>query len=73
MTTEPTADLAERCHPACIACGMRNGDTLGLRFVEEAGGAVVGSFTCDGKYQGYSLRHSSMRRPTTSPNRARRY
>ena len=58
MTTEPSAtgppaDLAERCHPACIACGVRNGDSLGLRFVEEAGGAVVGSFACDGKYQGY--------------------
>jgi acyl-coenzyme A thioesterase PaaI-like protein len=32
---------------------VRNGDSLGLRFVEEANGAVVGSFACDGRYQGY--------------------
>ncbi len=58
MTTELSTessgpDLAERCHPACIACGTRNGDSLGLRFVEESDGSVVGSFPCDGKYQGY--------------------
>ncbi len=58
MTTEPATEatapeLAERCHSACIACGTRNGDSLGLRFVEEADGTVVGSFPCDGKYQGY--------------------
>jgi acyl-coenzyme A thioesterase PaaI-like protein len=58
VTTEPItpmspADLAARCHPSCIACGVRNGDSLGLQFVEEADGAVVGSFACDGKYQGY--------------------
>jgi acyl-coenzyme A thioesterase PaaI-like protein len=58
VTTDPTnprspADLAARCHPWCIACGVRNGDSLGLRFVEEADGTVAGSFACDGKYQGY--------------------
>ena len=58
MTTErpnsgAAAQLAERCHPACIVCGARNGDSLGLQFVKEADGAVVGSFACEGKYQGY--------------------
>ena len=58
MTTERpsvgvSAHLAAHCHPACIVCGERNGDGLGLRFVKEADGAVVGSFACEGKYQGY--------------------
>ncbi len=53
MTTESAVSLAECCHPACVACGVWNGDGLGLRFVEEATGAVVGSFACDRRYQGY--------------------
>ncbi len=52
-TSKTTTDLPQRCHPACIACGVRNGAGLGLRFTEEADGSVVGSFACDGKYQGY--------------------
>lgn len=52
-TGETTTDLPQRCHPACIACGTRNGDSLGLQFVKEADGAVAGSFACEGKYQGY--------------------
>ena len=51
--SEMTVDLAQRCHPACFACGVRNGDGLGLQFTEEADGSVVGSFACEGKYQGY--------------------
>ena len=58
MTTDLAASktataLSERCHPACIACGTRHGEGLGLRFTEEADGTVVASFACDGKYQGY--------------------
>ena len=61
MTTDPAiretaTDLPERCHPACFVCGMRSGDGLGLRFTEEPDGTVVGSFACEGKYQGYSDR-----------------
>ncbi|MGB2986381.1 MAG: PaaI family thioesterase [Phycisphaerae bacterium] len=52
-TSEAATDLPDRCHPACFACGVRNGDGLGLRFTEESDGTVVGSFACDGKYQGY--------------------
>ena len=52
-TGETATDLSERCHPACIACGTRHGEGLGLRFTEEADGTVVGFFACDGKYQGY--------------------
>lgn len=52
-TSKTATDLPQRCHPACFACGVRNGDGLGLQFTEESGGAVVGSFACDGKYQGY--------------------
>ena len=51
--SETATDLPDQCHPACFACGVRNGDGLGLRFTEESDGAVVGSFACDGKYQGY--------------------
>ncbi len=53
VTGETATDLPDRCHPACFACSVRNGDGLGLRFTEESDGAVVGSFACDGKYQGY--------------------
>ena len=52
-TSKSATDLPGRCHPACFACGVRNGDGLGLRFTEEPDGTVVGSFACDGKYQGY--------------------
>ncbi|MBN2560250.1 MAG: PaaI family thioesterase [Phycisphaerae bacterium] len=52
-STKTAADLAGRCHPSCIVCGARNGDSLGLRFVQEADGTVIGSFACDDKYQGY--------------------
>lgn len=52
-TSEPATDLPDRCHPACFACGVQSGDGLGLRFTEESDGTVVGSFACDGKYQGY--------------------
>jgi hypothetical protein len=52
VTTKPVADLTEHCHPACIACGVYNGDSLGLRFAQKSDGTVVGSFACDGKYQG---------------------
>ena len=55
-TSEPATDLPDRCHPACIACGVRNGDGLGLRFTEEPDGTVVGSFACNGEYQGYPNR-----------------
>lgn len=51
--TVASADLAKRYHPACIVCGAKNGDSLGLRFAKESDGSVVGSFACDGKYQGY--------------------
>jgi acyl-coenzyme A thioesterase PaaI-like protein len=50
---KPATDLPDRCHPACFACGVRNNEGLGLRFTEEPDGTVVGSFACDGKYQGY--------------------
>jgi len=50
---ETATDLPDRCHPACFACGVQSGDGLGLRFTEESDGTVVGSFACDGKYQGY--------------------
>lgn len=53
MTTESATGLAERCHPACIACGALNGDSLDLRFAKRQDGSVVGTFACDGKYQGY--------------------
>jgi acyl-coenzyme A thioesterase PaaI-like protein len=46
-------DLPDRCHPACFACGAQNHDGLGLRFEERPDGTVVGTFACDGKYQGY--------------------
>ncbi len=49
----PPTDLRERCHPGCFACGARNDDGLGLRFVEESDGTVVGTFSCEGRYQGY--------------------
>jgi len=52
-TSKTATDLSECCHPACFACGVRNGSGLGLRFKEESDGTVVGSFACDGKYQGY--------------------
>ena len=52
-TGETTRGLPERCHPACFACGVWNGNGLGLRFREESDGTVIGSFACDGKYQGY--------------------
>ena len=52
-TGKPATDLPDRCHPACFACGVRNGGGLGLRFREESDGTVVGSFACDSKYQGY--------------------
>ena len=52
-TSKPAIGLPGRCHPACFACGVRNGDGLGLRFTEEPDGTVVGSFACEGKYQGY--------------------
>jgi acyl-coenzyme A thioesterase PaaI-like protein len=32
---------------------VHNGDGLGLRFTEQPDGSVVGSFACDGRYQGY--------------------
>lgn len=54
--TETGTDLPGRCHPACFACGVRNGDGLGLQFEAEPDGSVVGSFPCDGKYQGYTDR-----------------
>ena len=52
-TGETATDLPQRCHPACFACSLRNGDGLGLRFTEEPDGTIVGSFACDRKYQGY--------------------
>ncbi len=52
-TIETSTKLSQCCHPACIACGSRNRDGLGLRFTEEPDGSIVASFTCDGKYQGY--------------------
>ena len=52
-TSKPATDLSDRCHPVCFACSVRNGDGLGLQFTEEPDGTVVGSFACDGKYQGY--------------------
>ena len=52
-TSETATDLPDRCHPACFACGVQSGDGLGLRFTEESDGTVVGSFACEGKYQGY--------------------
>ena len=52
-TSETGVDLGQRCHPGCFACGARAGDGLGLRFTSEPDGAVVGSFACAGKYQGY--------------------
>ena len=51
--SETVTNLTNRCHPACFACGVQNGDGLGLRFTEQPDGSVVGSFACDGKYQGY--------------------
>ena len=42
-----------RCHPACIACGARNGGGLGLRFTEQADGSVSALFDCGERYQGY--------------------
>ena len=52
-TGETATDLPAQCHPACFACGVQNGEGLGLRFTEESDGSVAGSFACDGKYQGY--------------------
>lgn len=52
-TGETATDLPAQCHAACFACGVQNGDGLGLRFAEESDGSVVGFFACDGKYQGY--------------------
>jgi len=52
-TRETVTDLSGRCHPACFACGARNGDGLGLQFAAQPDGSVVGSFACEGKYQGY--------------------
>ena len=54
--SETATDLPRRCHPACFVCGVQSGDGLGLRFTEEPDGTVVGSFACDGKYQGYPSR-----------------
>jgi acyl-coenzyme A thioesterase PaaI-like protein len=58
MTTElvcgrAATTLSKHCHPACFACGARDGGGLGLRFRAETDGTVVGSFACEGKYQGY--------------------
>jgi acyl-coenzyme A thioesterase PaaI-like protein len=52
-TVHQDASLSHRCHPSCIACGRGNDDGLGLDFVEQANGSVVGFFGCDAKYQGY--------------------
>lgn len=52
-TSRSETGLPDRCHRACFACGVRNGDGLGLRFTEQPDGSVVGSFACEGKYQGY--------------------
>lgn len=52
-TSDSDTALPDRCHPACFACGVRNGDGLGLRFTEEPDGSVVGAFACEDKYQGY--------------------
>ena len=51
--SETATDLPARCHPACFACSVQNGDGLGLEFTEQPDGSVCGSFACDGKYQGY--------------------
>ena len=52
-TGKSAPSLPDRCHPACFACSVQGGGGLGLQFKEEPDGSVVGSFACDGKYQGY--------------------
>lgn len=58
MSTEETltrrpAPLGQCCHPACLVCGVRNRDGLGLRFEQEPDGSVTGRFARDADYQGY--------------------
>ncbi|MGD8451140.1 MAG: PaaI family thioesterase [Phycisphaerae bacterium] len=45
--------LRRTCHPACFACRRREEGGLGLNFVEQDDGSVVGHFDCEERYQSY--------------------
>ena len=51
--TRGPAGLGQCCHPACLVCGERNRNGLGIRFAQDPDGGVVGRFACDASYQGY--------------------
>jgi uncharacterized protein (TIGR00369 family) len=41
-------------HENCFACGSNNGAGLGLKFFEKEDDSVVGYFTADPRFEGYS-------------------
>jgi len=41
-------------HKNCFACGLNNGNGLGLKFYRHEDGTIFGSFFADPKYEGYS-------------------
>jgi hypothetical protein len=49
-TVGTTAEMSERHHPGCIACG---GEGLSLHFTCQPDGSVIGEFDCAAQYQGY--------------------
>lgn len=51
---EPCASYATpESHQDCCVCGKQHPNGLGLTFHRDGQGGVVGSWTCDAKWQGY--------------------
>jgi len=47
-------NIETNLHANCFACGSNNGGGLRLSFQEKEDGSVVGYFTADPKFEGYS-------------------
>ena len=48
-----TTELSQRCHPACLVCGIGRSNGLALRFEQMTDGSVAACFDCRAEFQGY--------------------
>jgi len=54
MLTGEKGQTESSLHKNCFACGLNNGNGLGLKFHKHEDGAVFGSFFAHPKFEGYS-------------------